>query len=181
VYEPEIAAFGGMTSMDAVHDLFCADSAGVLDYLRQDNPRLGRRELSVLLLSALMRAAGLDAFECGDVFDRVSRLRPTPTGDDTARFDRLVENVRTLLSIQDLPGSELFTSGGPVAHAAPWLAALCSAGDQLGHAAASGRMDRGLRAVLTHVVIFHWNRFGLAAGSQGALARAAATALLPRS
>jgi hypothetical protein len=38
-----------------------------------------------------------------------------------------------------------------------------------------------LRAILTHVVIFHWNRFGLSATSQGILARAATTALLPRS
>jgi hypothetical protein len=78
LYEPETAAFGGPTGMDAVHDLFCADSAGVLQYLRQDSPGLGRRELSILLLSGLMRAAGLDTFECGDMFDRVARLRSAP-------------------------------------------------------------------------------------------------------
>jgi thiopeptide-type bacteriocin biosynthesis protein len=167
--------------MDTVHDLFCADSAGVLDYLRQDTPGLGRRELSILLLSGLMRAAGLDAFECGDVFDRVARLRPTPTDTDTARIGTLADNVRVLLSIPDLADSALFTPDGPVAHAAPWLAAFGTVGQQLGHAAAEGHLDRGLRAILTHVVIFHWNRFGLSATSQGILARAATTALLPRS
>lgn len=70
VYEPETAAIGGPTAMDTVHDLFCADSVGVLDYLRQDAPGLGRRELSVLLLSGLLRAAGLDTFKCGDVSAR---------------------------------------------------------------------------------------------------------------
>ncbi|CRK59309.1 O-methyltransferase clustered with LanBC [Alloactinosynnema sp. L-07] len=34
LYEPETAAFGGSTGMDTIHDLFCADSAGVLDYVR---------------------------------------------------------------------------------------------------------------------------------------------------
>lgn len=179
VYEPETAAFGGTAGMDTVHDLFRADSAGVLDYLRQDTPGLGRRELSVLLLSGLMRAAGLDTFECGDVFGRVARLRPAST--DMARIGKLVDNVRVLLSIQGLADSELFTPGGPVAHATPWLAGLHAAGEQLGHDAGSGRLDRGLRAVLTHVVIFHWNRFGLSAASQGLLAHAAAIALLPRS
>jgi thiopeptide-type bacteriocin biosynthesis protein len=181
VYEPETAAFGGPAGMDTVHDLFCADSAGVLDYVRQEAPGLGRRELSILLLSGLMRAAGLDTFECGDVFDRVSRLRPVPTDVDTARTGTLVDNLRVLLSIPGLADSELFTPGGPVADAGPWLTALCAAGERLGHDAGRGHLDRGLRALLTHVVIFHWNRFGLSATSQGILARAATTALLPRS
>lgn len=181
VYEPETAAFGGPAGMATVHDLFCADSAGVLDYLRHDVPGLGRQVLSVLLLSGLMRAAGLDTFECGDVFDRVTRLRPAPTDAETARIGKLLGKVRRLLSITDLADSELFTPGGPVAHAALWLAGLCAAGERLGHDAGGGRLDRGLRAILTHVVIFHWNRFGLSATSQGVLARAAATALLPRS
>lgn len=181
VYEPETAAFGGATGINTVHELFCADSAGVLDYLRRDVSSLGRRELSVLLLSGLMRAAGLDTFECGDVFDRVARLRPAPADADTERLGNLVDNVRLLLSIPDLADSELFTPGGPVAHAEPWLAALQAAGERLCHDAAAGQLDRGLRAILTHVVIFHWNRFGLSATSQGTLAWAAATALLPRS
>ncbi|WP_394614511.1 thiopeptide-type bacteriocin biosynthesis protein [Lentzea sp. JNUCC 0626] len=128
-----------------------------------------------------MRAAGLDTFERGDVFDRVARLRPAPEETDTARMDNLIGNVRALLSIPDVADSELFTPGGPVAHAAPWLAALHAAGQQLGHDAGQCLLNRGLRAILTHVVIFHWNRFGLSASSQGVLARAAAAALLPRS
>ncbi|WP_103343784.1 thiopeptide-type bacteriocin biosynthesis protein [Amycolatopsis sp. CA-126428] len=181
VYEPETAAFGGANGVDTVHQLFCADSAGVLDYLRHDAPGLGRRELSLLLVSALMRAAVLDTFECGDVFDRVARLRPAPTDADTERLGKLVENARLLLSITDLADSELFAPDGLVAHATPWLAAMHAGGQQLGHDAADGQLGRGLRAILTHVVIFHWNRFGLSATSQAILARAAATALLPRS
>lgn len=181
VYEPETAAFGGPAGMDTIHDLFCADSHGVLDYLRHDTPGLGRRELSILLLSGLMRAAGLDGFECGDVFDRVAQLRPAPADTDIARIGPLADNVRVLLSIPNLADSDLFTPGGPVAHAAPWLAAFRTAGQRLGADAMQGHLDRGLRAILTHVVIFHWNRFGLSATSQGILARAATTALLPRS
>ncbi|WP_410677108.1 lantibiotic dehydratase C-terminal domain-containing protein [Amycolatopsis sp. cmx-4-68] len=43
VYEAETVAFGGPAGMATVHDLFCADSAGVLGYLRQDTLGLGRR------------------------------------------------------------------------------------------------------------------------------------------
>lgn len=180
VYEPETAAFGGPAGMDAAHDLFCADSRGVLDYVRHGTPGLGRRELSILLLNALLHAANLDTFECGDVFDKVTRLRPVPAAADTPRIERLAKNVAVLLSIPDLPDNELCTPGGPVAHAADWLTAFQVAGRRLGNASAHGQLDRGIRAILTHVVIFHWNRFGLSATSQGILARAATTALLPR-
>lgn len=179
IYEPETTAFGGSAGMNAAHNLFCADTRGVLDYLRHKAPGIGRRELSILLLSGLLHAAGLDTFECGDVFDRVARLRPTPADAHTRRIQQLAENVRGLFSSPDLPNSELFAADGPIAHAAPWLAAFCTAGRLLGDAAAQGHLNRGLRAILTHVVIFHWNRLGLSATSQSILARAAATAFLP--
>jgi thiopeptide-type bacteriocin biosynthesis protein len=180
IYEPETTAFGGPAGMDPVHELFCADSHGVLDHLRRGAPGLGRRELSLLLLGGLLHAAGLDAFERGDVFARVARLRPPPGVADPAKIEELTTNIRALLSIAQIPASELFASGGPAEHAAPWLAAFQNAGRQLGEAHAEGRLDRGLRAILTHVVIFHWNRFGLSATTQAVLAHAAATALLPR-
>ncbi|WP_342742822.1 hypothetical protein [Nonomuraea jiangxiensis] len=66
-----------------------------------------------------------------------------------------------------------------MAFAEPWLAAYEMAGRRLGDAAARGRLDRGLRAVLTHVLISHWNRFGLSAMTQGVLAHAAKAAFLP--
>ncbi|WP_344916655.1 thiopeptide-type bacteriocin biosynthesis protein [Streptosporangium oxazolinicum] len=180
VYEPEIAAFGGPTGMDVVHDLFGADSRGVLDYARQSAPSLGRRELSVLLINALCREAGLDWFELGDVFDRVARLRPAPDADDV-RVEQLADSLRTLLALPAPAANALFEVGGPVAFAAPWLAAHQIAGRRLGEAASQGRLHRGVRAALTHVVVFHWNRLDLPATTQGILAHAARTATLPRS
>lgn len=180
VYEPEAAAFGGPAGMPTIHRLFCADSLGVLEYVRRQSPRLGRRELSLLLLSGLLHRAGLDQFECGDVFDRVAQLRPTPADAQTERIEQLADKVRVLLSIPDLDRSGLFIPGGPVGDAAAWLAAFQDAGHSLGQAATERRLERGVRAILTHVVIFHWNRLGLSAVNQGILARAATMALLPR-
>ncbi|GAA1772063.1 thiopeptide-type bacteriocin biosynthesis protein [Nonomuraea bangladeshensis] len=180
IYEPETAAFGGPAGEQAAHDLFCADSLGVLDYARQDSPGLGRREMSILLINALFQAAGLDWFERGDVFARVTHMRPAPTPVDTGRVDVLTANIRTLLTIPTQPHHAPFAPGGPAAFAAPWLLAWQSAGNQLGRAAAEGRLDRGLRALLTHIVIFHWNRLGLPATTQGILSHAATAAFLPR-
>ncbi|MER6007414.1 thiopeptide-type bacteriocin biosynthesis protein [Nonomuraea angiospora] len=181
VYEPETAAFGGPAGVQAAHDLFCADSRGVLEYARQNAPGLGRRELSIVLINALLQAAGLDWFERGDVFARVAQVRPVPADADTARIEKLAANVRTLLAVPAHADSGPFAPGGPVAFAAPWLTAWQAAGDQLGHAAVEGRLNRGLRALLTHILIFHWNRLGLSAATQSILSRAAAAVFLPGS
>ncbi|MFI7225138.1 thiopeptide-type bacteriocin biosynthesis protein [Nonomuraea angiospora] len=181
VYEPETAAFGGPTGMQAAHDLFCADSRGVLEHARQNAPSLGRRELSIVLINALLQAAGLDWFERGDVFARVAQVRPLPADADTARIEKLAANVRTLLAVPGHADNSPFAPGGPAAYAAPWLTAWQAAGHQLGHAAVEGHLDRGLRALLTHVLIFHWNRLGLSAATQGILSRAATAAFLPGS
>ncbi|MEU1812746.1 thiopeptide-type bacteriocin biosynthesis protein [Micromonospora aurantiaca (nom. illeg.)] len=180
VYEPETAAFGGTPGIRIVHDLFCADSHGVLTYLRQPQPALGRRELSLLLLGGHLQAAGLDWFERGDVFARVAQLRPI---DDTTRsqLDTLTDSVRGLLAVAPNTDNALFAADGAVSFAAPWHTAYADAGRALAAAATAGTLRRGLRAVASHIVIFHWNRLGLAARTQGILARAALEAFLPRS
>lgn len=75
--------------MAAIHDLFCTDSTGVMAYARQQTQQLGRRELSLLLITALQQHAGLDWFETGDVFDRVAQMRPTPPQTNATRADNL--------------------------------------------------------------------------------------------
>ncbi|HVK19976.1 MAG TPA: thiopeptide-type bacteriocin biosynthesis protein [Actinokineospora sp.] len=177
VYEPETTAFGGPRGMDIVHDLFRADSHAVLNHLRQPQTGLGRRELSILLLSGLLHAAGLDTFERGDVFAKVAHLRPAPAAADPHRIEQLANDLRAPLAIPAAPSDRVTTDK----HIEPWFAAFHTAGRELGAAATGGHLDRGLRAILAHMVIFHWNRAGLSATSQSVLAHAARIALLPRS
>jgi thiopeptide-type bacteriocin biosynthesis protein len=171
IYEPEEYAFGGPAGMDIAHQLFCADSRAVLDYLRLDAPQIPKREVSLLLVCALLDAAGLDRFERGDTFSRIAALRPgPPAGDD--RLARLTGQLQTLLAVPPAPALEAVS-------AAPWLTAFEDAGRSLAQAAGTGQLERGLRALLAHVVIFHWNRLALDATTQGILARAARAAYLP--
>jgi thiopeptide-type bacteriocin biosynthesis protein len=88
--------------------------------------------------------------------------------------------MRPLLTIPVEADTRLFSPEGPVGCAAPWLTGFIQAGQRLGDAATTGRLDRGLRATLAHIVIFHWNRLGLSAQAQGILAHAAKAAILPR-
>jgi thiopeptide-type bacteriocin biosynthesis protein len=179
IYEPEAAAFGGTTGMDIAHDLFCADTSGTLAYLREDSPPLGRRELSVLLISAMLAAAGLDSFERGDVFARVAAMRPEPASGAKAQAAQLAGQLRTLPAMPAAATSGLFSEGGAYGAAARWHAGFTDAGRRLADASSSGTLSRGPRAVLAHAVIFHWNRLGLPATAQAILARAAASAYLP--
>ncbi|GAA1625299.1 thiopeptide-type bacteriocin biosynthesis protein [Catellatospora bangladeshensis] len=181
IYEPELAAFGGHTAMDIVHELFCADSRSLLAYVAQDPLPLGRRELSILLIRALQQHAGLDWYEAADVFDRVARMRPQPATSDLTRTERLADKLRPLLGLPAEAHSALFDATGALASASSWHDAYAKAGNQLAEAANTARLGRGLRATIAHAVIFAWNRLDLTAPAQGVLARAAATAILPGS
>lgn len=180
VYEPESAAFGSQGGMDIAHDLFCADSSNILAYLRQRKPTLGRRELSVLVCSALFRGAGQEWFECGDVWHRVTRLRPTPSDVPADRLAELAGGLRTLLAHDARPAGSLFGTDGLLSFAAPWAAGFYRAGRKLRAAADDGKLDRGTRDILAYHVIFHWNRLGLPTVTQTNLANAAKIAILGR-
>jgi thiopeptide-type bacteriocin biosynthesis protein len=176
IYEPEVHAFGGPAGMTTAHRLFCADSRGVLGYARLDNPPIGRRELSVLLTIALLNAARLDWFEHGDVFARIARIRPVPA-DDTN--DKLAQLTRQLQALTATRAADVITRTGLSPICTPWLDAFTDAGRELSDSARKGALARGLRAVMAHLVIFHWNRLGLPAATQGILTRATTAVYLP--
>lgn len=179
IYEPETTAFGGPDVIGAAHALFHADSRHILDYLRRTEPAappdstLGRRELSILLCTTLLRSAGQDRYEQGDIWHRVARMRPLPTNTLTGRLHELTHNLRLLMTTEARPTGTLVGPDGPLSFAAPWAAAFGKAGQILGNAAHDGMLERGVRDVLAHHVIFHWNRLGLTARTQSILAQAA--------
>jgi thiopeptide-type bacteriocin biosynthesis protein len=178
-YEAETFAFGGPAGIGLAHDHFCADSSAVLNYLGRDNSGIGRRELSVLLCNSMYSAAGLDWFEIGDVWNTVSALRPPAEHAGAPRHQSLTGQLRSLLHADTSPSGPLFASDAPLSFAAEWTTAFSETGRALSAAAASGVLSRGLRHILAHIVIFHWNRLGLSANHQALLAAAAREATLP--
>ncbi|MFF4508987.1 thiopeptide-type bacteriocin biosynthesis protein [Streptomyces sp. NPDC001401] len=179
IYEPESLVFGGPHSMDIAHDLFHADSRGVLDYVRRHDANalpgttLGRRELSILLPSTLFFGAGQEPHEQADVWHRVEQLRPLPSDTPADRLTRMTAALQVLMQLDTGPTSPLFHEGGSLAFIGPWAAAFESAGRRLSLAAHTGSLPRGVRDILAHYVIFAWNRLGLDSRTQGILARAA--------
>ncbi|MGW5096292.1 methyltransferase, FxLD system [Streptomyces nodosus] len=168
-YEPEETAFGGPAAMKIAHTLFHYDSRHVLEELARQQtatgPRLGRRELAVLLLSVAMRSAGLDWYEQGDVWARIAAERP---GDQIRNPQRHRSAVHRLMTI-DVSTTSRSVTQGRLAPLAEWIATFEWFGQQLADLNRQGRLERGLRAVIAHHGIFHWNRLGLPAEDQHTL------------
>jgi thiopeptide-type bacteriocin biosynthesis protein len=178
IYEAETAAFGGNPGMDIAHNLFCADSRAIVNMLRSDETTLGRRELSLLLCSTLMRAANLEWYEQGDVWHRVTQERPLPTDVPIAKMAAMADEVKHVMLADATPNGPLVGASGPLASAASWAETFRRAGRTLGAAARQGTLQRGLREIISYLVIFHWNRLGLPVRTQSILAGAARAAIL---
>lgn len=167
-YEPEIHAFGGTLAMEAAHRLWHDDSRHLLARNTDGEPaRL--QEVSIMLCAAMMRAAGLDRYEQGDVWARVAEHRDPPS---PSLIEGLEGSVRRLLTVDP---TSLAQDGAPLAAARTWIAVYTTAGTTLGGLNQTGQLHRGLRAVLAHHVIFAWNRRGVPGPRQGALASVAKT------
>ncbi|MCX5206720.1 methyltransferase, FxLD system [Streptomyces sp. NBC_00237] len=175
IYEPETHAFGGPAGTEIGHAFFHDDSLLVLqDRTRAKAGRLGRRELALLLPSVAMRAAGLDWYEQGDVWAKVAAERLPAPGS-------LPESTRTaahrLMTVDCGPATGL-VAGGRLAYLAEWIAACERLGQGLAHLNQQGELGRGIRAVLAHHVIFHWNRLGLVREDQNTLSTLAKEAVM---
>lgn len=179
IYEPETQAFGGEAAMDVAHQLFHQDARHLLTYgTSQTGRTLGRRETSILLCSAMMRAAGLDWYEQGDVWGKVADLRPPGPGAlSPDRATALVPAMVCLLTVNARTLSDP-TKKGPLTGYDEWVTAFEHAGHTLAHLSRHGRLTRGLRAVLAHHVIFHTNRARLPLADQSTMSALAKEAIM---
>jgi protein-L-isoaspartate(D-aspartate) O-methyltransferase len=168
IYEPETTAFGGLAGMDIAHQLFHADSRHLLAQISKTGPDL-HRELPVVLATRMLRAARQEWYEQGDCWAQLAAHRGNGSGP--APSPTVVDAMQTLLTATaDAPGSPL--------HASPdWASAFEYTGRQLAELASRGALARGLRAVLTHHLLFRFNRHGVSATDQHLLATAAQQAV----
>ncbi|MFD7583015.1 methyltransferase, FxLD system [Kitasatospora sp. NPDC059817] len=171
IYEPETEAFGGPEAMEIAHRLFHTDSRHLMARAtKPDPPALGRTETFVVLVSAMLRAVGLDWYEQGDVWAKFAAERPEPASLAPERAAVLATAMRRLMTLDT---RRLTRPGEPLAGHAGWVGAFEKAGQDLVRAARDGRLTRGPRAVLAHLLIFHANRAGVPVEHQSAVAASA--------
>lgn len=166
IYEPEIHAFGGADAMALAYNLFHADSRHILRHLTLAQSGTDhRREVGLLLGTRLMRAAGQDCYEQGDIWAQLAAHRTTDTHREPS--------PATLAAVQQLLAAASDTDDSPLASAPDWPAAFEHTGQALADLAQQGTLTRGLRAVLAHHLLFAFNRLGVAAEHQHVLYTAA--------
>ncbi|MET9293061.1 thiopeptide-type bacteriocin biosynthesis protein [Streptomyces sp. NPDC003077] len=179
-YEPETVAFGGPIGMTITHDLFHADSTGILAYLHHSAigtaGMLDAKATSFLVTAAALRAAGLEWGEQGDVWGQLEVHRPLPEDTDPEKVTRMVQPLRRLLKLDPDP----FVANGPLAPIQNWVGGVQRGARALADTARSGRLQLGLRGILARHVLFHWNRMGFTTQQQAIWSRAAREATLGR-
>ena len=177
-YEPETTAFGGPAGMALAHTLFHTDSTGVLHYLHAaaDGPpkKLDVKATSLLAMTLMMRAAGLEFGEQGDVWGRVEQRRPLPENVPPEQVSTMVDPMRHLLLTDARP----LLDGGSLAPTRMWFEGLERDGQALADAAESGTLSIGKRGILARHILFHWNRMGFTLRQQSIWSRAAREAVL---
>ncbi|MFG2915621.1 methyltransferase, FxLD system [Kitasatospora sp. NPDC048298] len=168
VYEPETEAFGGPEAMEITHRLFHTDSRNLMARAaKPDPPALRSTETFVVLVSAMLRSAGLDWYEQGDVWAKFAAERPAPPALAPERAAALTTAMRRLMTVD---ARRLSRPGEPLAGHAGWVDAFEETGQDLVRLARDGLLTRGLRTVLAHLMIFHANRAGLSVEHQSAAA-----------
>ena len=177
-YEPELLLFGGHDGIEIAHRLFAIDSMFLVSWLRSTEARnlpVVPPGLSFALVMHLARGAGLDLFEQWDLFDRLAAKR-TAGPEQNATEASCIRIVKQLLAAPAESLLPIFSDPLRVL-VKKHLDNLQNVGMQIAQAYFGGRLDCGLREFLVPVVLFHWNRIGLAASAQGGFARAAAQEL----
>lgn len=176
-YEPELRLFGGRSGMRMAHDQFMSEGKFLVEWVTENGPRfpLIPHGLSLALILKLLRASGLDSFECWDVFDKICTKRPA-----LAIHQPLIGNFREFArKILNCGPEDVVSLYGP-ANARllnHYLDFLDSFGKTLSRCYYKGDLVCGLREFLVPVILFHWNRIGMSGIEQLAVAHSTAAEL----
>lgn len=172
VYEPETRQFGGPQAMELVHEYFDADTAlwMGLDQLEGDGKRTIQEDR---LVTAVQNDLFLRVLPCPyEVWDAWCNLASLlPDSADSGTEDN------TVLLLDSLVGS---VSEGEKGIVKGYISANQRLAEGLIRTWTSGALRFGLRAVLPFVTMFHFNRHGLNAASQTAIAKAMSNAWNPK-
>lgn len=167
IYEPEVYLFGGSKSIDLIHELFQLESSALLSL------GMGNRKtndlFSALWSEAMLRVAGLDAFERWDVWCKVSELRRPAKDLPRNACSNLREKFAWLARAHSDEIISILRQRFP--NLSSTVDTLARWGEVLQEANRIGRLERGLRDILATCLIFHWNRCMYGPTEQSLLAK----------
>jgi thiopeptide-type bacteriocin biosynthesis protein len=172
VYDPEVRLFGGPLGMDLAHRVFCTDSAFLANWMSRREPcRHAISEgLSVALVLRLCASAGMDLFECWDLFEQISDKRPL----DASKAEPVIalcEQIAGIVLKTGRDGIIGLYQGLDRQEIEQHFGALELLGKELAARCLRGEITSSCRVFLAPVVLFHWNRVGFCPMTQAAISR----------
>lgn len=173
IYEPEIHAFGGAGGMKIVHSLYSQNCKNLIEVFNNSSYPIGRKELSLILYSALFSGARLEWYEQGDVWALVANERPCPSNGDSTKITSVASDVTAIMRASSNMSNLALKIPDSSPALVPWIKFFHATGRDLRHLSDHELMTRGLRRVLSYIVIFNWNMMGLDILDQSILACAA--------
>ncbi|MEW2438910.1 hypothetical protein AB0952_33010 [Streptomyces caniferus] len=129
---------------------------------------------SLLAMTLMMRAAGLEFGEQGDVWGQAEAHGPLADDVTPDQGSGMVSTMRRLLLI----GAGSLLTDGPLMPVRTWIEGLEHNGRALAEAASDGRLTLGVRGILARYIFFHWNRMGFTPRQQSIWSRVAREAVL---
>jgi thiopeptide-type bacteriocin biosynthesis protein len=172
VYDPEVRLFGGAPGMNLAHRLFCTDSAFLATWMSRREPRRHAipEGLSVALVLRLCASAGMDLFECWDLFAQISDKRPFDASKAEPVIALCEQMAGTVLK-SGRDGIIGLLQGPDRQDIEEHFSALELLGKELAAGCLRGEITSSCRAFLAPAVLFHWNRVGFCAMTQAAISR----------
>lgn len=171
LYEPEVALFGGQTGIDTAHAFFEADTRFFLSWLHlRSEGGAEAMELSLYAMQHLLVRCGLEETERWDVWQRLTAYRPISS---PALADLFARHQAAYAEWLSTPPEET-VHALPEAIGSAWeqyLHQVALTAQHLRNAAEAGSLGRGLRQIITFLVLFHWNRWLIPATRQGIMAQ----------
>ncbi|MDA1526826.1 thiopeptide-type bacteriocin biosynthesis protein [Bacillus cereus group sp. TH260-2LC] len=174
IYEPEVFLFGGDKGMDIAHLYFIENTKLYTEYLqcqKELSNTIGGIELFLWISNFIVTQTNLDKFEIWDVWKRIDKLRFVEYEKIKSIVDSNKLKIETILSmsveevfarIKSSRFREVFEKS---------VKLFSYLGEELFTLNIEGELTRGIRGILSCIVIFNWNMIGFSPGIQAGLAK----------
>lgn len=168
IYEPEIFLFGGNFGIEIAHDYFCLITNLLIEFEEHD----GRAELFNILIVWLtdyfIKNTLQDNFEVWDCWNRIYTLREFNRENFAHILDKNKAGIEEVIGYSYIDFSKIFK-----VDFSDYLDELKNDTDNLiakfQKYHFNGNLDRGIRILLSFIVIFSWNILDVKPGLQGGI------------
>ncbi|PEP13995.1 thiopeptide-type bacteriocin biosynthesis protein [Bacillus wiedmannii] len=180
VYEPEIHLFGGESGLCIAHNIFCATSKySIESYIKLKQGKQNTYfERGIWLTDYLIKIVNEDSFERWDNWKRIELLRKANSENLNRVIGNNIEAFNKITSLDENEFRKVFITKDDM-FIQEYINEIKKNSESLKLMSGAGKLDRGIRSILSCIVIFNWNIMGYNAGLQSGIANLATVKYSP--